>query len=553
MSNNDRISVSAADMDQYLSEAQAQVKSAYPNLSTTTQSYAVTLAAENGPPNKKTGVWAAARLNSAGAAGASQMFKPAFSDAYKLLHGGPNLTGAALAAKWSEIQNDPKKAVLYGTAYMAVMEQTIKGWAEVKKGGITNDDASIRTIVTACYHLGYTDTRPLVKNAMSSGHWDLAAFVEGYNAKSAAINQKSGRLNAITGLPASGGSNNVSSGVTGSSNSGGSSAAGGQPETPTDFASAPGAEDALRNRTIPLSFDISKAIPNTPLQVIQEGLNLTSWYERDPSDAGGLVGNPRLREMSTPAWFELRLNRSDGTSLSGKDGGPIQVRLNVSLQTVNIRSQQIVSREPTATGLMVTFWGSQPDMLAGKGTTGAFINQFGLTAIMSNRLSPKASKWYSMICAAYKDPTQQSILLGPGGAGRDRFRVAAQDAFAEMLALFKNNGVTRFLPQEWAQGALNRVARGTQAYAQAEDVWMKDTKANEQTWSSAAGATGFQQHARAGDVYTRGYVVLKYKGRTYLGYFKTFNFTANAASPFKWDFDFTFRVLKSLHPLYVSG
>ena len=48
-------------------------------------------------------------------------------------------------------------------------------------------------------------------------------------------------------------------------------------------------------------------------------------------------------------------------------------------------------------------------------------------------------------------------------------------------------------------------------------------------------------------------MVLKYKGREHLGYFKALQFMASASSPFKWDFDFTFRVLKSYTPIFQKS
>ena len=318
-----------------------------------------------------------------------------------------------------------------------------------------------------------------------------------------------------------------------------------------DVTTGPTDENAKSNRTLPLAFSVDDVTPLTPLQVIQEGLDLAAWYDKDPGRPGGYVGNPHLRGIPSPAYFELRLNKSGSESLAGSDGRPIQIRLNVSLQSINTHSQHIVSREPTATGLMITFWGSQPDMIVGRGTTGSFINQFGLASLMSSNLTVLSSKWGLMIRNAYKDPELRTSLVGETGDKHEVFRVAAQDAFAEMLALFKNNGVTRFLPASWAYDFMSNTKRSTidsAAYKTAASMVSPDS-----VWSPAAGATGFQMNARAGDVYTRGYVVFNYKGRSHFGYFKAFNFSANAATPFKWDFDFTFRVLKSFSPMFQSS
>ena len=312
----------------------------------------------------------------------------------------------------------------------------------------------------------------------------------------------------------------------------------------------PTAADAARNYAHPIVKDVSNLTPLTPIQVVQEGLDLASWYERNPC----LVGNSKIHQTGWPVVFELRLNRADNTSLTGRDGTPIQVRLNTSLTSVSTRSQHIVSREPQAVGMMVTLWGSQPDTIVGRGTTGAFMNQFGLAALMSCRLTAQAASWYSLIQSAWaNNPEGLKAIIGAGGKSPDVFRVAAQDAFVELLSLFKNNGVTRYLPMpSWAEDVMQRTSSATNAYKQAQQA-LNAYKQDGTVWSPAAGATGYQIKARAGDIYTRGHVVLKYKGREHLGYFKALQFMASASSPFKWDFDFTFRVLKSYTPIFQKS
>ena len=99
---------------------------------------------------------------------------------------------------------------------------------------------------------------------------------------------------------------------------------------------------------------------------------------------------------------------------------------------------------------------------------------------------------------------------------------------------------------------MQRTSSATNAYKQAQQA-LNAYKQDGTVWSPSAGATGYQIKARAGDIYTRGHVVLKYKGREHLGYFKALQFMASASSPFKWDFDFTFRVLKSYTPIFQKS
>lgn len=537
--------ISKEELDRYIGSAIAEIKKKNPGTAVNTGMMQNTVRSESGGPDKNGRIPVAAnaykpRQDGTYAWGIGQMFPEAVATAHQYLT-GQSISGAAMWEQWEKVVQDPEQSVRYSTALYASIEKTIQGWSVVKSK--VHDPNHIRAIASACYHVGEKRVKPMVESACEGGSFNITTFVQLYEGTSARLEngRASDRVRKEAGI---GGSPEP-----GPAGSGGSSGGDAPPQiVPT----GPSVWDAAINQAIPLSFDVAGSTPITPLQLIQEGLDVAAWFDGDSSLPGKVTANPHLRGVPAPAWFELRMNRTDGKSLTSPTTGQIlKVMLNVSLTSVNTRSQHLVNREPTATGIMVSFWGSQPDIITGRGTTGAFINQTGLTALMSNRLTPVASGWWDMIQQAYgkrEMPSWEQTSTGMGrlgmtrmwgidGKGTNRFRVAAQDAFAEMLALFKNNGVIRFLPQSWME-------------AQKDKSTLTDALKNKDSWSPAAGATGFQMLARAGDVHARGYVVFKYKGATYLGYFKSFNFTADAKNPFKWDFDFTFRVLKSLTPFY---
>ena len=104
----------------------------------------------------------------------------------------------------------------------------------------------------------------------------------------------------------------------------------------------------------------------------------------------------------------------------------------------------------------------------------------------------------------------------------------------ELLSLFKSNGLQRFLP----------VAAPTRA--------LGSSLAQENAWSAASGMTGYQMRFRVGDVLRAGYVEMTYKGRVLLGQFKSFEWSANAESPYRWDFNFTFRVATDFTPYFMG-
>jgi hypothetical protein len=458
---------------------------------------------------------------SSGATGVGQMFPPAVADAHKFLY-GQTLTEEQLKKTYDEVTASPEKSILYSYALHALLEKRIRGYLK-SQGIVLNDDSSIRTLCSAAYHLGqgnfkgnantpaYEGVNSLIRQANNPPPFSITKFVELYEDTAEAIGQSNYAVRKTAGIG-------------GSASSGSSTATVRQEET--------GPTDATASEYIPLTFDVSGTTPNFPQQVITEGLDNKPWF--DKPGGGGLVGNPHLRQMASPAWFELRLDKSTGASLSTKAGDPLLIKLNVSLNSVSTKSQHIVNREQTATGLMLTFWGSHPDSIVGRGTTGLFLNTFGLTSYMSSKGSLDSNGLDDYLKEAFsKSPRTWAAVL----QAEEKLRVAAQDAFMEFTALFKNNGVIRFLPLSQQTAGMDQAAK---------DQLFKGGK----VWAPAAGASGFQMLNRAGDTYTRGHVAFKYKGQTYLGYFKSMTFTADAKTPYQWNFDFNFRVLRSLSPVF---
>ena len=435
------------------------------------------------------------------ATGINQMFPDAFVATFKYWNPGTTMSVQEIKALRVKTLADPKTAILYTATYSAIQEKEIRSFPEMK--GI-QEPSHVRSILAAAYHMGAGAVRPLIQGAKASGSFDITVFTNLYeNWSRGQEGHASDRVREVAGI---GGSTDDSIGKESLGNAWKRKDLG------------PEAKDAADYLTMGNVVG-SASIPEPPA-IIFEGLDL-------PEPQKGLIGNPKLRGTASPACFELRLNRQNGESLPGAGGTPLQVKLNVSLQTLRTSSQHIVDRSPTATGLLLTFWGMQPDVIVGRGTTGVFLNQLGLTAMMSTMGSMESNGFQDIL----EDAFQGSPRTWAKIIETDRkFRVASQDAFAELLALFKNNGLTRFLPERMLP---------------AEDI------KNQRYWSPAAGATGFQMIARSGEVHTRGYVAFKYKGSTHLGYFKSFTFVASADKPYQWNFDFQFKVLQSYTPIFV--
>ena len=297
-----------------------------------------------------------------------------------------------------------------------------------------------------------------------------------------------------------------------------------------------------------------------PDVIINTGLKEVPWYK----DTGLVTGNPKVRGSVTPVVFEVVLKGRDNEILSEsptsdtgsayRPGNPIQVQLNASMKTFSVSSKHVFHPQRTRTAWHITMWGMQADTIEGSCTTGVFMNQFGLTdwfstAQADDRLIKLVTGGFQTLASNqptlaqsiagaspdmvtenyYPDSTSQfnsyikNTLKVPDPS--EAFRVAAQDAFVEFLSLFKNNGVVWFNSQEALGGN--------------EQVGVDQ-------WSPELGMAATNRNARNNDVMSRGSILMKFKGTSYMGYFKSLSWSQDASKPFSWDFNFVFQVEKTL-------
>jgi hypothetical protein len=123
---------------------------------------------------------------------------------------------------------------------------------------------------------------------------------------------------------------------------------------------------------------------------------------------------------------------------------------------------------------------------------------------------------------------QTQLALSPNS-----FRVAARDAFAELLALFKNNGTV------WYRN---------EAYS---GLTTQQSQVGPDAWSPTNGLSTFQTMSSRNDVMTRGKVQMNFRNGVYSGYFKSLTWTMDAKNPFRWNFTFVFAVEKTTLSLRV--
>lgn len=302
--------------------------------------------------------------------------------------------------------------------------------------------------------------------------------------------------------------------------------------------------------------DTTKANSGVPVVQIDTGLDETPWFTK-AADGSLVTGNPRIRGSVQPVSFMIYLDRARQTYLHDpSDNTPIVLQLNTSIKTFELQSKHVFNRTPSRTGMHITFWGMQPDLINGTGSTGVFMNQFGLTdffsvatitddvkQLVTNGFSrsfkpvPKVANTGTtgeVFTAAVSgnDTTFNLIVNNQTTDPNAAFRVAAQDAFMEFMKLFQMNGNIWFFNQNY---------KGSYTGQQQQNV---------SAWSESTGASSLEQVARNNDVMTRGFVAMRYKNNVYLGYFKSLQWTQDAEKPFSWDFSFVFQVERTISALY---
>ena len=336
------------------------------------------------------------------------------------------------------------------------------------------------------------------------------------------------------------------------------------------------------------------------LQIPDDTLTNTAWYD----DQGLVTGNPRIRNSVQPVTFTVFYDRNDPNQMlrNPTTGAPIEVQLNTSLSSFEISSKHVYNRTPSRTGMHITLWGMEPDLISGSGTTGVFMNQFGLTDFMSTAginddvlklvsrgikhgfnkafsptvtevvvpsatvigsdsdvtvvTDPQASTGVVTSAQVGNDAVANLRIAGGGTIGGrngfnvpdEAFRVAAQDMFVEFLKLFQMNGSVWYHSTAYANG----VGKNGKFNASNLGVIGQTQQEAPTAWSFKTGASSFQQHARNNDVMTRGYVAMNYRNNVYLGYFKSMTWTQDAESPFQWKFQFSFQVEKTYTSLYFA-
>jgi hypothetical protein len=263
------------------------------------------------------------------------------------------------------------------------------------------------------------------------------------------------------------------------------------------------------------------AANTVPTLIVDTNLTLTPWYA-DPNLVRGTKG---LAAFAPPVYFQVLL--PNGQALGHPGAAPVVLRLNASLKTYDIQQSHVVNPTITRTGMMLTMWGMQADLITGTASTGAFMNQLGLTQFMS----------MSTLDTQTQDLLNQSFDLSVGDEAMyklatqpEALRVAAEDCFMEFLALFKNNGVVYFQPTN----------------QQAQTVYSGTVNTTQQTgvtaWSPLAGSSTYEAAYLNNDVLTRGEVVFNFGNNTYYGYFKSLSWRMDAEKPYQWDFNFVFQV-----------
>jgi hypothetical protein len=249
-----------------------------------------------------------------------------------------------------------------------------------------------------------------------------------------------------------------------------------------------------------------------------EGLNDTPWWKnKNLINNGGPTNG-----ISQPVVFTLYTSQTDRLV-------PLTIKLKASLANFSKNMKHITNVEPTRTATLVNLWGMQADTIEGSGSTGLFVNQAGVSDYLS--MSNVTPEYQQAILSAIGSGSIGAIKLQAHlNSNPDSLRMAAKDAFMELLALFRNDGVVWF---------------------QKQAAWSPTQQVGADAWSAVTGSTSYQNNARNNDVWTRVQIGMHYKGSTYYGFFKALTFKMDAQKPFHWNFNFTFQVERTISNVYT--
>ena len=301
--------------------------------------------------------------------------------------------------------------------------------------------------------------------------------------------------------------------------------------------------DVLQHSVAPYrELQLDPVSPNTlaaiePSTVIVQGLDEQPWF-LNPNE---LTGNPKIHTQGYPVTFAIITDRDTGSFLKDSQGNNISIRLNASMRSYNLQSSHIINRTPSRTGLHLTFWGMNADVISGECSTGLFMNQFGITTFLNmSDISDQARQLINNAFQSTGNLTEVGTIIAVSDP--DELRIAAQDAFVEFLSLFKNNGVIWYHPDDYSTGTApdqaSSITTGTQ------------TKNFQSAFSPKTGLNTYEMKARNNDVFTRGYIVMNFRSSSYLGFFKSLSWYMDADKPFSWNFNFVFQVERTLSLLY---
>jgi hypothetical protein len=275
-----------------------------------------------------------------------------------------------------------------------------------------------------------------------------------------------------------------------------------------------------------------------PQMIVTEDLNNQAWYQ----DTNLLTGNPKLQKQGIfPVTFVVFMDRNNSSSIlsNSQTQQPIVLALNCSLTRFNQTSRHIVNKQDTRTGFFLTMWGMAADMISGEGSTGVFLNQFGVTDFLS--LTSPTSDSSALVAMGFQgQPSQDRAQAAALAQQPEAFRIAAQDAFIEFLSLFKMNGTTYLNPSGYGFDTRN--------VSTTDNVNPNNTSFS--LYSQNVGASSQEIKGRNNDVYRRGYVVMRFRNSQYLGYFKSLNWQLDANNPYQWKFNFVFQVEETLTVAY---
>lgn len=203
---------------------------------------------------------------------------------------------------------------------------------------------------------------------------------------------------------------------------------------------------------------------------------------------------------------------------------------------LTISHSKKIAESMTRGGFVMFHWGDALDEISASGISGSFA-----------RMDTQGSR----------SPKASSYSATPPDVGLDRRSTIPYYRFMQLLALYRNNGIS--IPEK-SNTNTGGFPNSSQTVSSAESMQSSGPATNKEGILNKMQSSGGLEANRSGTPVFVG-IEMHYDDNIFTGYFTSFTWNERAEEPYKFSFDFRFTVLdttynqvfETIRPSYISG